>query len=472
MNTSKIFLGSLLVFLLSLNKLISQEISSTVASLYSGPNWGNITDTGITCSGGPLISIIRDDGTYENGYRTVSTGDSTTYLQRMVMPSVPFNLINMCVTWTAQAPSGNLTFDLIIYDTLGSGGIPGNVVYRVNNMTANSVGIFPQHTRYTYPISFLAINRAYYVGVRWNNNPVLPFFISADENGPVSTMGLGYARLTTTYPPVFVETTTFSLWKGYGIRLEGFIIPPPGRQDSYCRTGINIPLIDFATTVDSLQVILGSNCTILDVNVKITNVTHTWDSDLRFYLRKGNAGSLIIDRAGGSGDNFVNTILNDSASVPIASGTAPFTGSFRPTNPLTVFNFGAGLGDGYWKLAITDTASGDIGTLTGWCLIVTYQCPVGGIQTIEIPNYYSLSQNFPNPFNPVTQIKFTLPQGENVKLVVFDILGREVKTLVNEFRNSGVYEVSFDASEFASGVYFYRLDAGEYTATKKMLVIK
>ena len=63
-------------------------------------------------------------------------------------------------------------------------------------------------------------------------------------------------------------------------------------------------------------------------------------------------------------------------------------------------------------------------------------------------------------------------KGDNVKLVVFDILGREVKTLVNEFKNSGSYEVNFDASTLSSGVYFYRLEAGEFTDTKRMLLVK
>ena len=248
--------------------------------------------------------------------------------------------------------------------------------------------------------------------------------------------------------------------------------PAPGPQVTICRTGINVPINDHAMALDSVQVALGSGCVITDVNVKITNVTHTWDSDLSFYLRKGTVGAKIINKVGGSGDNFVNTVLNDSATTPIASGTAPFTGNFQPSAPLAPFNFGAGLGDGYWKLAITDTATGDTGVLTGWCLIISYTCPVGGIQTIEIPNFYSLSQNYPNPFNPSTSIKFTMPKGDNVKLVVFDILGREVKTLVNEFKNSGSYEVNFDASALSSGVYFYRLEAGEFTDTKRMLLVK
>ena len=90
----------------------------------------------------------------------------------------------------------------------------------------------------------------------------------------------------------------------------------------------------------------------------------------------------------------------------------------------------------------------------------------------EIPNNFSLSQNYPNPFNPVTNIKFSMPASGLVKLVVFDILGREVTTLLNEVKPAGNYLVDFDASALSSGVYFYRLESGSFAETKKMLLVK
>ena len=95
----------------------------------------------------------------------------------------------------------------------------------------------------------------------------------------------------------------------------------------------------------------------------------------------------------------------------------------------------------------------------------------------NIPQNFSLSQNYPNPFNPVTKIKFSLPHSSNqgaeaVKLVVFDILGREAATLVNEKLSPGTYEVDWDGSNFNSGVYFYRIQAGSFIETKKMVLLK
>ncbi len=90
----------------------------------------------------------------------------------------------------------------------------------------------------------------------------------------------------------------------------------------------------------------------------------------------------------------------------------------------------------------------------------------------EIPKDYNLSQNYPNPFNPTTKITFALPKSGLVTLKVYDILGREVSTLVNEVKNAGTYTVEFDASNLSSGIYFYRLESNGYSAIKKMMLLK
>jgi predicted GH43/DUF377 family glycosyl hydrolase len=88
------------------------------------------------------------------------------------------------------------------------------------------------------------------------------------------------------------------------------------------------------------------------------------------------------------------------------------------------------------------------------------------------PTSYGLEQNYPNPFNPTTVISYQLPVASWVRLVVFDLLGREVKTLVNEKKEPGAYQVKFDGSGLASGVYFYRLQAGEFSQTKRLMLLK
>ncbi|HEY3249936.1 MAG TPA: T9SS type A sorting domain-containing protein [Ignavibacteria bacterium] len=90
----------------------------------------------------------------------------------------------------------------------------------------------------------------------------------------------------------------------------------------------------------------------------------------------------------------------------------------------------------------------------------------------ELPATFRLDQNYPNPFNPVTTISFGLPKASNVRLIIYDILGREVAVLVNEFVKAGNHSVDFDASEIASGVYLYKLVAVNFVETKKMMLIK
>jgi len=85
---------------------------------------------------------------------------------------------------------------------------------------------------------------------------------------------------------------------------------------------------------------------------------------------------------------------------------------------------------------------------------------------------YSLSQNYPNPFNPATMIEYQLKEKSFVTLTLFDVLGRRVATLVNGEQTGGSHFANWDASAFASGVYFYRLKAGDFIETKKMLLMK
>ncbi len=102
----------------------------------------------------------------------------------------------------------------------------------------------------------------------------------------------------------------------------------------------------------------------------------------------------------------------------------------------------------------------------------------GGITSVleekgsNVPDNFILYQNYPNPFNPTTIINYQIPKYGMVTIKIYDILGREIKTLVNEYKPAGRYNITFNASNLASGVYFYRLQAGEFTETKKLLLLK
>ena len=91
---------------------------------------------------------------------------------------------------------------------------------------------------------------------------------------------------------------------------------------------------------------------------------------------------------------------------------------------------------------------------------------------IEMPIEYALDQNYPNPFNPSTKIKYSVPQNGLVTIVVYDLTGQQVATLLSEVKEPGNYEVNFNTSGLSSGVYFYKMTANNFSQVKKMSILK
>ncbi|MCI0715713.1 MAG: T9SS type A sorting domain-containing protein, partial [Chlorobi bacterium] len=117
----------------------------------------------------------------------------------------------------------------------------------------------------------------------------------------------------------------------------------------------------------------------------------------------------------------------------------------------------------------TGWASGSNGTIL--------KTTTGGATSViqissEIPKEFSLSQNYPNPFNPQTNIEFAIPRASIVQLAVYDMLGKGIEILVNEKLNAGIFKTGWNASVYPSGVYFYKLTSGDFTETKKMILMK
>ena len=94
------------------------------------------------------------------------------------------------------------------------------------------------------------------------------------------------------------------------------------------------------------------------------------------------------------------------------------------------------------------------------------------VENMLVLHDFKLCQNYPNPFNPSTSIEYTIPNKSNVTIKVYNILGSDVKTLVNGIKNKGSYKITFDAVHLTSGIYFYSLQAGEFKETKKMTILK
>jgi subtilisin-like proprotein convertase family protein len=234
-----------------------------------------------------------------------------------------------------------------------------------------------------------------------------------------------------------------------------------------CSNTLPKPIIDYENTYDTIT--LTQSGIVMDVKVNLT-IYHTYDGDISIYLKGPNATEIPLStNNGGSGDNYVNTTFDDAAPIPITQGTAPFTGSYIPETPLSTFDNIPVEGD--WILRVYDGYSADQGQLINWCILIQHSV-ISGIAKNEIPMRFSLSQNYPNPFNPSTKIDFSLAKASDVKIIVYDALGRVVTTLIDSKLNSGKYTALFNASEFASGIYFYTmfLDGNRFESKKMMLI--
>ncbi|MBC8043614.1 MAG: T9SS type A sorting domain-containing protein [Rhizobacter sp.] len=224
---------------------------------------------------------------------------------------------------------------------------------------------------------------------------------------------------------------------------------------------------------DSLYI--GSSTTISDVNLFVAT-NHTAEADLEITLISpaGTEVKVCSDKGLlGSADNIITVFDDEADSTLKSSAYTSFAPRIKADNSVNAAFAGANA-QGWWRLKINDDAGGDSGRVYAWGVQINNAATldVGSEPTAGVPGKFELQQNYPNPFNPSTMIRFSLARPEQVSLKVYDVLGREVQTLLNEKRAAGTYTVPFNASRLASGVYFYRLRAGNFIESKKMMLVK
>lgn len=187
-----------------------------------------------------------------------------------------------------------------------------------------------------------------------------------------------------------------------------------------------------------------------------------------------NSGTNWVERSAGLNADPYNSSFIRVNNVFITSLKLGGSGIFKSTNDGVLWvNFGDGLP---FLLSIEELiiSGSKMLAATSSGIYQRNSSEVTGIIQIssEVPGKFSLEQNYPNPFNPETKFRFHIPEKGNVKLTVFDLLGRNVSALVNQNLEPGTYEAGFNASGLNSGVYFYRLESNGYTETKKMILVK
>jgi hypothetical protein len=187
----------------------------------------------------------------------------------------------------------------------------------------------------------------------------------------------------------------------------------------------------------------------------IYSLSSSGGCDIYFASYSSSGGIVWASAIGGTSNDF------SSASVTDTSGHFFITGAFAGAN----IDFDPGVG----AALLSSNGASDI-------FFAKYSKELNPIVSVDdntnIPNELHLFQNYPNPFNPSTKISYSIPEISLVTLKVFDILGNEIKTLVNGEKPPGNYEVEFNATSLPSGVYFYKFTAGGFVETKKMILIK
>ncbi len=173
-------------------------------------------------------------------------------------------------------------------------------------------------------------------------------------------------------------------------------------------------------------------------------------------------------------------VNGDTSWIYIDENPVPFiSGVSTESNSDNYIKIGDGSGDaigGYLDWCILDLsgayAPGEGLPIPDYLFVDTLATRIESIADNIIPDSYQLGQNYPNPFNPVTHIQFQLPKSGHVKITVYSTLGQLVTILVDKELDSGKYEVSFDAKNYSSGVYFYKIESSDFSKVRKMLLIK
>jgi Secretion system C-terminal sorting domain len=163
--------------------------------------------------------------------------------------------------------------------------------------------------------------------------------------------------------------------------------------------------------------------------------------------------------------------IGTSSGIKISSGEVVHSAKFTTTTTKT-FTFTAPSTAGTVTMYICGAAGTNPPAWNNGANKTIVVKSLTGIENNSTPASYNLNQNFPNPFNPVTKINYDLAKTSEVSLVVYNLLGKKVSTLVNQKQDAGYYSVDFNAANLSSGVYYYKIQAGDFTSIKRMTLIK
>jgi len=481
MKRTKLIFGLLLFLFFSVMTVYSQDAVTV------NQNGVQMFLIGDTCNGSGQLKY--DDGSLANGGGWNNTVTDGRMVLKFTPLSYPWNFTKFCIALTRTgAGTANMTFDIVVYDTTGAGGAPGALIGTIPGQTATGLLVFPAYSWFSFPLAGIPAltGGSYYIGVKYSAVSQINQFVMFDEAPTLLRAGYGWANAG----PWTAAATYWATYRSWGMRTEGSAPAVTGWCQGF--TDVTFPptgwTLTGAAALWSRNVVSGFGVGLGSAKADFYNVSAGGTQQLNsivFGTPTASGDSLIFQNAyctfatendqlqiqtsTNGGTTWVPLVtLNGGVSGPLVTAP-PQTASFTPTAAQWKYQRLA-LPVGVNRVQFNGiSAFGNNLYIDSIC----YKPAIVGISNNNtVAKEFSLSQNYPNPFNPTTNIKFGLPTSGNVKLVVFDVLGREVTTLVNEFKTSGIYTVDFDASMLSSGVYFYRIDAGNFTQTKKMLLVK
>jgi hypothetical protein len=331
----------------------------------------------------------------------------------VVTYSWPSIIITNPPTNASYPDSNGLTFYITVSDTMPI----SSVAFYEDTMKLGEV-----------LVPYFTSNDTSFYSWRWNSIPPGSYRITA-----FAVNSVGHQKVS--------NTVLLSIGKSPMIRLEA---------ESFMLQGPNMTIKSDAAASKNAYVDAATNDTIAKITWYFTNVAPAGTYEIAFGYKLNYASPKT---------QYIN--VNG-----VRIGTLEFTGASTATWYERTMNVPLVQGSNSVQMQM----------FWGWMSVDYLAVPRAVLTAVaeqaSVPAMFVLEQNYPNPFNPITTIKYSLPHSEYVKLFVFDILGRQVAALVDKKQNAGVYETVFDAHLLTSGVYFYRLNFGTFTITKKMLLLK
>jgi hypothetical protein len=249
----------------------------------------------------------------------------------------------------------------------------------------------------------------------------------------------------------------------------------PATADLFlAREDLNLDIVTTTPTKDVIDV-TADKLSLYGVRVTIDRLLHPSVGDLELTLEHGGTTVTLVDQPFHSGENFIHTALIDAAELPVESGFAPYSGWFRPEEPLFPFLFSDPTGE--WTLTVTDHGTGGVKAtsrvLEGWSLNLLTEAGSGvGIPSQEALANFGLESIRPNPLNQEAQISFQIPEPGHVNLVVYNQLGQQVARLAEEVLPAGIHTKIWNPGALAPGAYFLQLESGGRISVRKAMIAK